>query len=130
MSDYFDYDAWRERQRVASIRSQISDLQDDVEKYEDARKAVEDAKTSCINEKDAWGETVPRFSGKQVKKSGVFEEEMADALETYVNDAKEENSTAITKAGDLVSKLEVQISKIDTKITELNNRISNLWSQI
>ena len=60
----------------------------------------------------------------------VFEGEMADALETYVNDAKEENSTAITKAGDLVSKLEVQISKIDTKITELNNRISNLWSQI
>ena len=53
----------------------------------------------------------------------IFEGEMANALENYINDAKEENDTAIQRTGDLVSSLGTQIEKIDDKISQLESRI-------
>ena len=41
----------------------------------------------------------------------------------YINDAKEENDTAIQRTGDLVSSLGTQIEKIDDKISQLESRI-------
>ena len=46
-----------------------------------------------------------------------------NALENYINDAKEENDTAIQRTGDLVSSLGTQIEKIDDKISQLESRI-------
>ena len=63
------------------------------------------------------------LKGKEIKQTGIFEGEMANALENYINDAKEENDTAIQRTGDLVSSLGTQIEKIDDKISQLESRI-------
>ena len=53
----------------------------------------------------------------------VFEGEMANKLETYIDDAKEENDKGIEKAAELVTELGTQIDKINEKISFLNNSI-------
>ncbi len=129
MGSYFD-DDWRERQRIIHINNQISNLESERTIYENAKTSVEQARTSCSNEKTAWETTVGRFSGKEVKKTDVFEGEMANALETYVNDAKEENNNAITEAGNLVAGLDSQIDKIESKISQLSTQITNWRNQL
>ena len=66
---------------------------------------------------------IGRTERKRIKQTGIFEGEMANALENYINDAKEENDTAIQRTGDLVSSLGTQIEKIDDKISQLESRI-------
>ena len=130
MGNFFDLDAWREQQRIAGINRKITDLQGEIGDYETAKQEVETAKTECSSEKDAWQETLGKMSGKQVKKTGTFEGEMAESLEGYISDAEEENSTAIGKVESLVSCLETQIDAIDTRISELNSEIISLRNQI
>lgn len=130
MGNFFDLDAWREQQRIAGINRKITDLQGDIEDYETAKQEVETAKTDCGSEKDDWQETSGKMSGRQVKKTGTFEGEMAESLEGYISDAEEENITAIGKAESLVSCLETQIDAIDTRISELNSEIISLRNQI
>lgn len=66
---------------------------------------------------------IGRTERKRNKADRDFEGEMANALENYINDAKEENDTAIQRTGDLVSSLGTQIEKIDDKISQLESRI-------
>ena len=49
--------------------------------------------------------------------------EMANKLETYIDDAKEENDKGIEKAAELVTELGTQIDRINKKISFLNNSI-------
>ena len=130
MGNFFDLDAWREQQRIAGINQKITDLQGDIEDYETAKQEVETAKTGCGSEKDDWQETSGKMSGRQVKKTGTFEGEMAESLEGYISDAEEENITAIGKAESLVSCLETQTDAIDTRTSELNSEIISLRNQI
>lgn len=60
---------------------------------------------------------------KRNKAAGCFEGEMANKLETYIDDAKEENDKGIEKAAELVTELGTQIDKINEKISFLNNSI-------
>jgi len=98
-------------------------LEEQIKEYEDAKKKVESAKKKCNSECEEWKEKLGELKGKEIKQTGIFEGEMANALENYINDAKEENDTAIQRTGDLVSSLGTQIEKIDDKISQLESRI-------
>lgn len=62
---------------------------------------------------------IGRIERKRNKADRDFEGEMANALENYINDAKEENDTAIQRTGDLVSSLGTQIEKLTIKFHNL-----------
>lgn len=112
-----------EERRIARIRQEIRGLEAEIREYENAKSKVQDAKDSCRKESGEWQETVGQLVKKEIKQTGVFEGEMANKLETYVNEAKKENDDAIQKASDLISSLGTQINKIDDRISLLNSRI-------
>ncbi|MBS6521190.1 MAG: hypothetical protein KH359_11265 [Clostridiales bacterium] len=125
MGDFWDdIKKKNEERRIAGIKSDIRVLEELIKEYEDARKKVESAKKKCNSECQEWKENLGKLKGKEIKQTGIFEGKMAKTLENYVNGAKEENDTAIQRAGDLVSSLGTQIEKIDGKIAQLNSRIN------
>jgi type VII secretion protein EssB len=124
MGDFWDdIKKKNEERRIAGIKSDIRVLEEQIKEYEDAKKKVESAKKKCNSECEEWKEKLGELKGKEIKQTGIFEGEMANALENYINDAKEENDTAIQRTGDLVSSLGTQIEKIDDKISQLESRI-------
>lgn len=122
-------EAW-ERQRVARIQNNISNLRERIREYETARETVSGVKTSCQNGVAELETSYNKIADKEVKKTGVFEGEMADAMDRYTKDAKEENKTAIDKTGELLIGLDSQITKIDDKIAELNGEIDTWIAQL
>jgi len=124
MGDFWDdIKKKNEERRIAGIKSDIRVLEEQIKEYEDAKKKVESAKKKCNSECEEWKEKLGELKGKEIRQTGIFEGEMANALENYINDAKEENDTAIQRTGDLVSSLGTQIEKIDDKISQLESRI-------
>lgn len=113
-----------EERRIAGLKREIRSLEAEIETYEAAREKVRSAKNNCHAETDRWQETVGKLEQKEVRQAGIFEGEMANALETYIHDAGEENRTAITEAATLIMDLGRQIDKINDKISSLNSSIS------
>lgn len=113
-----------EERRIAGIKREIRSLEAEIETYEAARGKVQSAKNNCNAETDRWQETVEKLEQKEVRQAGIFEGEMANALETYLHDAGEESNTAITEATTLITDLGRQIDKINDKISSLNSSIS------
>ena len=102
MGDFWDdIKKKNEERRIAGIKSDIRVLEEQIKEYEDAKKKVESAKKKCNSECEEWKEKLGELKGKEIKQTGIFEGEMANALENYINDAKEENDTAIQRTGDL-----------------------------
>ena len=107
-----------EERRIAGLKKEIQDLEVELKEYEAAKEKVQNAKANCNTEVTSWQETVGKFA-----QPDVFEGEMANKLETYIDDAKEENDKGIEKAAELVTELGTQIDKINEKISFLNNSI-------
>lgn len=99
------------------------DLEVELKNMRPAKEKVQNAKANCNTEVTSWQETVGKFAQKEIKQPDVFEGEMANKLETYIDDAKEENDKGIEKAAELVTELGTQIDKINKKISFLNNSI-------
>lgn len=112
-----------EERRIAGLKKEIQDLEVELKEYEAAKEKVQNAKANCNTEVTSWQETVGKFAQKEIKQPDVFEGEMANKLETYIDDAKEENDKGIEKAAELLTELGTQIDKINEKISFLNNSI-------
>lgn len=124
MGDFWDeIKRKNEERRIAGIKREIRALEAEIETYEAAKEKVQNAKTNCNTETTGWQETIGKLAQKEIKQSGIFEGEMANKLETYMEEAKEENNTGIDRATDLVTELGTQIDRINDKISFLNNRI-------
>lgn len=125
MGDFWDeIKRKNEERRIAGIKREIRALEAEIETYEAAKEKVQNAKTNCNTEATSWQETVGKLAQKEIKQSGVFEGEMANKLETYMEEAKEENNSGIERATELVTDLGTQIDKINDKISLLNSRIA------
>lgn len=105
----------------ASIKKQIAEVEKKIAECKTSKSKIESAKSQASSKKDGWEQSYRRLSGelKEVKRTDVFEGEIADALKDRVGDADEKIKTGLSKAAVLLNALSRQMSYLVEKIREL-----------
>lgn len=93
--------------------------------YNNAKAAVQTAKNTCTTQIQSWESSYNVLANNSelaaVKKTDVFEGELADGLAGKVSDAMADISAGLTKARALELSLSMQITRIETKIGQLQS---------
>lgn len=108
---------------IASLEAQIREVEEKIETCKRVKEMVQNAQSSIQPKQNSWGVSYLALSGneelKDVKKTDVFEGEMADALKQKVADVclSIEKGREITD--NLLEALKTQNTYLDQKIQEL-----------
>lgn len=107
------------------------------EKINDCNSAISEIRTvrgDCASKKTDWQSSFNKLADNQelmnVKKTNVFEGQMANGLQSKVADAADQIRTGISKTGTLESSLDSQITKLEEKISDFEDEISRLKQQL
>lgn len=116
------------------IYTKINEINGKIITCKSAKREVQAVKNNCTNKRSDWQTSYKGLANNQelssVKKTNVFEGEMADGLKAKVADAMIQISSGISKAEMLESSLASQIAKLESKIEELEAEKQSLYRQL
>ena len=116
--------------RIAAIR-EIREIEKKIQRYNTAKQSMTTIKNDCRGKSQTWQSSYQAWSGNpdlsQIKKTGVFEGEMADELATKIADVLSQISNGVTQSNGLEGAISSQITYIDGKIRILRNKITALY---
>jgi phage shock protein A len=105
------------------IWANINSLDQRVLTYTNAKTTVESVKNTCEKQIESWKTSYRALTGNSdlssVKKTDVFEGEMADSLSRKIADIMSDIDTGLTKAEELESALNTQMNRLAEKIAQL-----------
>ena len=115
------------------ILGQIIATTEKINHCTNAKSSIQNVKNSCNSKKNEWPESFRTLDNNsdlcEVKKTDLFEGEIATALQEQVGDARSQIQTGISKADDLEQALSDQCQKLETEIEDLNQHLGYLYQQ-
>lgn len=114
---------------IEYIMNEIMSIDMKISEYETAKTALEAVKKTCNGHITNLDDSHKKLTGNQdlsaVKKSDVFEGEMADKLATRIAAYQADMNDLITKANEIISDIDTQLSTISTNVDTLKqNRVT------
>ena len=116
------------------ILGQIRATREKINHCTNAKSLIQNVKNSCNSKKNEWKESFRILDNDsdlcEVKKTNLFEGEMASVLQGQVGEVRSQIQTGISKVGDLGKTLSDQCQKLETEIENLNQHLGYLYQQI
>lgn len=116
------------------ILGQIRATREKINYCTNAKSLIQNVKNSCNSKKNEWKESFRILDNDsdlcEVKKTNLFEGEMASVLQGQVGEVRSQIQTGISKVGDLGKTLSDQCQKLETEIENLNQHLGYLYQQI
>lgn len=124
--------AKKEAERKQRIRNEISKYQGKINDAKPVKADLESDKRTLDGYIQTFEGEQKKLSGKylDVKKTDVFEGEMANNLATKISAVEQAISKGIGYAKKLSDELKTQIAELDSKIGYWEGQISSLRSQL
>ena len=124
--------AKKEAERKQRIRNEISKYQGKINDAKPVKADLESDKRTLDGYIQTFEGEQKKLSGKylDVKKTDVFEGEMANNLATKISAVEQAISKGIGYAKKLSAELKTQIDELDSKIGYWEGQISSLRSQL
>lgn len=112
----------------ASIRAEIAEVEKKIKECKQAKQNVTSVKSKVVSQISSWKQSYRRLNSelKAVKRTEVFEGELANALKDRVSDTDGKIKAGMGKAESLQSALSKQITNLERKIRELEEEKSRL----
>ena len=123
-----------EERDTSHIWAKINSYSSKITTYTNAKTSVQTVKTTCESQIQNWETSYNTLANNadltSVKKTDVFEGEMADSLSQRVADIMSDISSGLSKAGELNTALSTQITRLETKIEQLNSSRNYWYNQL
>lgn len=116
-----------------AIMGEIRETQRKIRECQNALRGVQSVRSNCASKKTEWQRSfslLEKNDLSQVKKTDLFEGEIAEALYGKVSQASGEIYLGIAKAGELEGALGSQCTRLEMKIAELHNICSALYQSL
>ena len=98
-----------------------------------AKAEVETVKNNCTTKRKEWQDSFNKLADNselaEVKKTDVFEGDMAETLQAEVDDAITQITKGISKADHLEDALDRQVTKLEKRIQQLKAERQRLEQQ-
>ena len=116
-----------------AIMGEIRETQRKIQECQNALRGVQSIRSNCASKKTEWQRSfslLEKNDLSQVKKTDLFEGEIAEALCGKVSQVSGEIYLGIAKAGELEGALGSQCTRLEMKIAELHNICSTLYQSL
>lgn len=115
------------------VLGQIRATTEKIDDCTNAKSSIQVVKNLCNNKKNEWQECFRTLDTNsdlcEMKKTNLFEGEMASALQGQVGDVRNQIRTGILKSDDLGQALSDQCQKLEIEIEDLNQYLGYLYQQ-